>query len=135
MTARPKDVQNIVDAWYDMMAYWREHPDEAVSIMAKRTNSKADAYKKFIAGTRLFNAAEAQAALTQSSKPTSLFNSGKDAAQFLLDQKQIPKLPDYASAIDPIFRQRRGGAGRGQAAALRLHAKVRPDALTAEGSR
>ena len=115
VTARPKDIQAIVDAWYDMMAYWKANPDAAVKIMAQRTNSKPDAYAKFISGTRIFDAAEAQAALTQTEKPTSLFSSGKDAAQFLLDQKQIPKLPDFASAIDPTFVK--DAASRGEGAA------------------
>lgn len=103
VNAHPKDVQNIVDAWYDMMDYWRAHPDESVKIMAKRTNSPVDFYKKFITGTRIFNANEALSALTQSTKPTSLYTSGKDSSQFLLDLKQVPSLPNYAAAIDDTF--------------------------------
>lgn len=109
VTARPQDIQSIVDAWYDSMDWWRAHPDDAVKIMAdtaKDPGTPAEQiafYKSFIKGTRIFSAPEAQAAFTQSGKPTSLFSSGPIITQFLLSQKQIPKLPDYASAIDPTF--------------------------------
>lgn len=112
--ARPKDIQNVVDAWYDMMGWWKTHPDDAVKIMAARTSSPVDFYKNFITGTRLFDATEAQAAFTQSSKPTSLYTSGGQVAQFLMDQKQIPKIPDYASAIDPTFVKAAAAQGEGK---------------------
>ena len=101
--ARSKEVQAIVDSWYDILDYWKANQSAAVKIMADRTNSKPEFYAKFISGTRIFDATEAKAALSSSDKPTSLFVSGKEAAQFLLEQRQIPKLPDYASAIDPSF--------------------------------
>ncbi len=109
VSTRPQDVQGIVDAWYDSMDWWRKNPDAAVQIMAdtaKDPGTPAEQiafYKSFIKGTRIFDASEAQAAFTQSAKPTSLFTSGPSITQFLLDEKQIPKLPDYASAIDQTF--------------------------------
>ena len=78
VTARPQDVQGIVDAWYDSMDWWRKNPDAAVQIMAdtaKDPGTPAEQtafYKSFIKGTRIFDATEAQAAFTQSAKPTSL---------------------------------------------------------------
>ena len=109
VAARPQDIQGIVDAWYDTMAWWRAHPDEAVQIMADTAKDPGTPaqqtafYQGFIKGTRIFDASEAQAAFTKSSKPTSLYESGPSITQFLLAQKQIPKLPDYTSAIDPTF--------------------------------
>ena len=109
ISARPQEIQGIVDAWYDALDWWRAHPDEAVQIMATTAKTPGTPteqtafYKGFIRGTRIFDAAEAQAAFTQSAKPTSLYSSGPSITQFLLTQKQIPKLPDYASAIDPTF--------------------------------
>lgn len=107
--ARPQDVQGIVDAWYDTMAWWRAHPDDAVKIMAdtaKDPGTPAEQvafYKSFIKGTRIFDGPEALAAFTKSDKPTSLYASGPSITQFLLDQKQIPKLPEFTAAIDPTF--------------------------------
>jgi len=107
--ARPKDIQGIVDAWYDTLAWWRAHPDDAVKIMADTakdpgTPAQQDAfYKSFIKGTRIFDGPEALAAFTKSDKPTSLYSSGPSITQFLLTQKQIAKIPDFATAIDPTF--------------------------------
>lgn len=114
--AHPKDVQNIVDAWYDMLGWWKAHPDQAVAIMAKRTDSPVGSYKAFITGTRLFDAPEAQAAFTQSAKPTSLYASGPVISQFLLGltPPQIPKAPDYAAAIDGTFVKAAAAKGLGK---------------------
>ncbi len=118
--AHRPEVQGIVDAWYDSMAWWRAHPDDAVKIMADTAKDpgtpaeQAAFYKSFIQGTRIFDGAEAQAAFTQSAKPTSLYSSGPSITQFLLAQKQIPKLPDFAAAIDPSFIKAAVAKGEGK---------------------
>ena len=107
--ARPQDIQGIVDAWYDTMAWWRAHPDDAVKIMADTAKDPGTPaqqiafYQSFIKGTRIFSGSEALAAFTKSDKPTSLYASGPTITQFLMDQKQIPKIPDFTTAIDPTF--------------------------------
>jgi NitT/TauT family transport system substrate-binding protein len=110
----PQDVQNIVDAWYDMMGWWRAHPAEAVKIMAARTQSDVGFYNKFIIGTRIFSAPEAVAAFTPSAKVTSLNTSGKPICQFLLDEKQIPKIPDYGVTLDGRFVKAAAAKGLGK---------------------
>ena len=109
IAARPQEIQGIVDAWYDSIDWWRAHPDDAVKIMADTAKDPGTPaqqilfYQSFIKGTRIFSGPEAVAAFTQSAKPTSLYSSGPSITQFLLAQKQIPKLPDFVSAIDPEF--------------------------------
>jgi NitT/TauT family transport system substrate-binding protein len=100
---RPKDVQNIVLAWYDAIDWWRANPDKAVAIMAKRTGTSVADYKDFIMGTRILSAPESLAALTKSDKVTSLYVSGKANSDFLMQVKQIDKIPDFEAAIDPQF--------------------------------
>ena len=112
--ARSRDVQNIVDAWYDMMGWWRAHPDQAVTIMAARTKSRPEFYRKFIGGTRVFDASEAVGAFTQSQKPTSLYSSGGQIGQFLLGQNRVTKLPEYAAAVDPRFVRAAAAKGEGR---------------------
>ena len=111
---RSADVQHIVDAWYDMMGWWRAHPDQAVKIMAARTKSRPDFYRKFIAGTRIFDASEAVGAFTLSKKPTSLYSSGGQIGQFLLSQNQVTALPGYAAAVDPRFVRAAAAKGEGK---------------------
>lgn len=113
---RPQDVQNIVDAWYDAIDWWRAHPDEAVKILAKRTDTPVADYQGFIKGTRIFSAPEALAALTRSPELTSLYTSGQSGAEFLMQQQQIPKIPDFAGAIDDQFVKAAVGKGLGKKA-------------------
>ncbi len=56
---RSEEIQKIVDAWYDAMDWWKANPDEAVKILAKRTDTPVADYKSFLMGTRIFSAPEA----------------------------------------------------------------------------
>lgn len=121
---RPQDVQNIVDAWYDAVDWWRAHPDEAVKILAKRTDTPVPDYQNFVKGTRIFSAPEALAAMTKTPELTSLYTSGQSSAEFLVQQQQIPKVPDYAGAIDPQFVQAAVAKGLGKKPPYDYAAKV-----------
>lgn len=108
------EIQGIVDAWYDTMAWWRAHPDQAVTIMAARTSSPVSFYRNFIKGTRIFDGPEAVGAFTRSSKKTSLYESGGPICTFLMQQQQIPKIPKFAAAIDPEFVKAAVAKGEGK---------------------
>jgi NitT/TauT family transport system substrate-binding protein len=112
----PQAIQNIVDAWYDMMEWWRAHPDQAVTIMAARTDSPVSFYKGFIKGTRLFDATEAVHAFKNSPKMTSLYTSGSAICGFLLNVKppQIDTTPNYAATLDPQFVDAAAAKGEGK---------------------
>jgi NitT/TauT family transport system substrate-binding protein len=122
--SRPQDIQNIVDAWYDMMAWWRAHPQEAVKIMAKRTDSPVAFYESFITGTRIFDAPEALGAFTASSKITSLYTSGGQICKFLLQTKQIESMPNYAATLDPKYTKAALSKGLGKAPPYKYTLKV-----------
>jgi len=113
---RPEDVQKIVNAWYDAIDWWKKNPDEAVKILAKRTDTPIADYKSFLMGTRIFSAPESLAAMQKSTKPTSLHMSGKANAEVLMKAKQIPKVPDYGAAIDSQFVKAALDKGLGKAA-------------------
>jgi NitT/TauT family transport system substrate-binding protein len=124
--SRPQDIQNIVDAWYDMMGWWRAHPDAAVTIMAARTNSPVAFYKSFITGTRIFDAPEAVQAFKKTAKMTSLYTSGDAICGFLthVQPPQIDKIPDYGSTLDPTFVDAAAAKGEGKAPPLNYTVKV-----------
>jgi NitT/TauT family transport system substrate-binding protein len=111
--SRPQDIQNIVDAWYDMLGWWRTHPQQACTIMAKRTDSPISFYTKFITGTRIFSGKEAIGAFTKSKKITSLYTSGAQISSFLLTTKQVPKAPDYLSTLDGKYTKAAVAKGLG----------------------
>lgn len=112
--ARADDVQKIVHAWYDAIDWWRAHPDEAVAIMAKRTETPVADYKKFVQGTRIVSAGEALKALTRSDDTLSLYKTGESIAQFLVDAEQVAKVPDYAAAINDRFVKAAAEKGLGK---------------------
>jgi NitT/TauT family transport system substrate-binding protein len=120
VNAQPQAIQGIVDAWYDMEAWWRAHPDQAVKIMAETAQDPGTPaqqiafYKSFIRGTRIFDAVEAKAAFTPSNKPTSLYNSGPSICQFLYKQGQIARIPTFAKSIDPTFIDAAVAKGEGK---------------------
>ena len=100
---RPEDVQKIVLAWYEAVDWWRAHPDEAVAIMAKRTETPVADYQTFVRGTRIVSAAEALQAMTRSEDAASLYKTGESIAQFLVNAEQVARVPDFAAAIDDRF--------------------------------
>ncbi len=114
--SRPQDVQNIVDAWYDAIDWWKKNPDAAIKILAKRTDTPVADYKSFVMGTKIFSAPESLAAMQKSSAPTSLYTSGQSNAEFLVKADQVKSVPDYASAIEPKFVQASLAKGLGKAA-------------------
>jgi NitT/TauT family transport system substrate-binding protein len=116
VTSRPDDVQKIVEAWYDAIDWWKKNPDAAVKILAKRTDTPVADYKSFVMGTRIFSAPQALDAMTKSTKLTSLYTSGKSNAEFLVKAQQVPKVPDYAAAIEPKFVKAAVAEGIGKAA-------------------
>ena len=113
---RPEDVQKIVDAWYEAIDWWKKNPNEAIKILAKRTDTPVADYQSFVMGTRILSAPEALDAMQKSTKPTSLYVSGKDNAELLVKAGQIPKVPDYAAAIEPKFIKASLEKGLGKAA-------------------
>jgi NitT/TauT family transport system substrate-binding protein len=111
---RSDDVQKIVMAWYDAIDWWKANPDKAIAILAKRTDTPVADYKSFVMGTRIFSAPQALDAMQKSTKPTSLYVSGKSNADFLVKAEQVSKVPDYAAAIEPKFVKAAVAAGLGK---------------------
>lgn len=101
---RPKEIQKLVDVWFDVIAFLKSNPDEAVAIMAKVVEQPPDAYKAFMPGTKFF---DLQMNLKSFEKRpddnSSLSGSGKSISEFLVSAGQIKKVPDYDAAIDPTF--------------------------------
>lgn len=114
VNSRDADIQKMVNAFYKSVDWWRENPDKAVAIMAKRTGTLVADYQGFIKGTRILSAPEAMKAMTKSDKPTSLYTSGESISKFLIDAKQMTKMPDYAGAIEPKYTKAAMEAGLGK---------------------
>jgi NitT/TauT family transport system substrate-binding protein len=97
--AKRQELVGMIRAWFDTQAFIRDHPDEAVQIMAKVVGIKPAEYKVFLPGTRFFGSADNQAAF-DASKPQSLVLAGPVIHKFLSDNKLIAGPVDYAAGID-----------------------------------
>lgn len=97
--AKRKDLVGMIRAWFDTEKFIRDNPDEAAKIMAKVVGMKPDEYKVFLPGTRFFDAAANQAALTPAD-PKSLQAVAPTISSFLLEKKLIDGKPDATKGID-----------------------------------
>ncbi len=100
---RSADIQNIVAAWFDVVAFMKSNEDEAVAIMAKVVEQKPADYKQFLPGTKIFDLKANYKAFEKSTGETSLYQSGKEISDFLLSSGMMKKKADYEGALEPKF--------------------------------
>jgi NitT/TauT family transport system substrate-binding protein len=103
VTERADEVQKIVAAWFDAVAFIKSHEDDAIKIMAKVVEQKPEDYKAFLPGTKFFDLDANLKAFEKSSDHTSLAGSGKVIADFLKGVDLIKTVPDYEAALEPKF--------------------------------
>jgi NitT/TauT family transport system substrate-binding protein len=100
---RPKEIQGVVNAWFDVLDFIQKNPKEAVAIMAKKADVKPERYAALLPGTKFFDLKENLIAFEKRADDSSLYGSGATISKFLIDQKAIEKVPDYAAAINSTF--------------------------------
>lgn len=100
LAANRGDFVGMVKAWYDVEAFIREKPNEAIKIMSKIVGLTPDEYKVFLPGTRFFDEKANLGALGSASTPNSLLNVAPTIVTFLEEYKLIEGKPDFAKAID-----------------------------------
>jgi NitT/TauT family transport system substrate-binding protein len=81
---RPGDVQALVDAWYDTLAYIEANPEESLEIMAEAASLTPEEYDSFAAGTTLFSVEEALAAFEDGDDTSSLIFTANLINPFLV---------------------------------------------------
>jgi len=111
LRTRRKDLAGMVQAWWDTVAFIRDHPDEAVQIMAKVVGMKPEDYKVFLPGTRFFDAA-ANAAAFDPRSATGLVAVTPAIADFLLGNKLIDGKPDPGAGLDASLLGAARAAGK-----------------------
>jgi NitT/TauT family transport system substrate-binding protein len=101
LAANRKDYLGMVKAWFDVVRFLKEKPDEAAQIMAKVVGLAPAEYKVFLPGTRFFGERENLEAFGTTADTKSLLGSAPVILKFLDDNKLIEGKPDYAKALDP----------------------------------
>jgi NitT/TauT family transport system substrate-binding protein len=100
---RPEDVKKILNAWFDALDYWRQHPDESLAIMAKAAESPVDEYKKSVESVKIFNLQDNLQAFKEGDSYTSLAYTGRKTGEFLNRVGMLGQIPDMTSIIDGQF--------------------------------
>jgi NitT/TauT family transport system substrate-binding protein len=100
LAANRKDYLGMVRAWFDVVRFLKDKPDEAAKIMAKVVGMEAAEYKVFLPGTRFFGEKENLEAFGAAADSKSLMGSAPVIVKFLDDNKLIEGKPDYAKALD-----------------------------------
>jgi NitT/TauT family transport system substrate-binding protein len=100
LAANRKEYLGMVKAWFDVVKFLQDKPDEAAKIMAKVVGMEPAEYKVFLPGTRFFGPKENLEAFGTASDSKALTGSAPVILKFLDDNKLIEGKPDYAKALD-----------------------------------
>lgn len=100
---RPDDVQKLVGAWFDTLAFIKANPGEAVSIMAKKAGVSVADYQAYDKGTTIFSLEDNLTAFTPGNNTNNLDFEAGEISKFLLSTKLIDKVPDLIGLFEPKF--------------------------------
>ncbi len=93
----------LIAAWFDALAWWRAHPDEALAIMAKYAETPLSDYRVLVNGVRIFTLADNLRAFEEADDFRSLAYTGARTAAFLKEKGLIERIPDVRAILDPSF--------------------------------
>ena len=103
LSAHGDEVQMLIDAWFDTLAFLKSSPAEATAIMAKKGGVSVADYQSYDKGTTLFSLEDNVTAFTPGTTTKSLDFEAKEIATFLLTAKLIDKAPDLSGLFDASF--------------------------------
>ena len=100
---RPEDVQKIVDAWFDALAYFEANPEESIELMAKKAETSVEDFKLGLDSIKIFSLTDNLNAFEEKESYDSLKYTGDKTAVFLKDLEMITSIPDISKALEPKF--------------------------------
>jgi NitT/TauT family transport system substrate-binding protein len=110
LAANRKEYLGMVKAWFDVVKFLKDKPDEAAKIMAKVVDMQPDEYKVFLPGTRFFGEKENLEAFGAASDSKSLLASAPVIVKFLDDNKLIEASRITRRRSTPRWSRRRPSA-------------------------
>jgi len=100
---RPKDVQALVNTWFETLAWIKGNKDAAIGIMAKRGGVTADDYKSYDAGTTIFTRQQNLDAFTPGVTPAHLDFSANKIIDFITSTGLAQQRPSIEGLFDDQF--------------------------------
>jgi len=103
--AHPTEIQELVQTWFDALAWITANPDKAIDIMAKRGGVSAADYKTYDAGTTIFTRQQNLDAFASGSTPANLDYQAQQIGDFLVSTGLAQQKPSVDGLLDPQFVQ------------------------------
>lgn len=100
---RPEDVKKILNAWFDALEYWKQHPEESLQIMAKAAETPLEEYKKSVDSVKIFGLEDNLQAFREADSFTSLVYTGRKTGEFLKSVGMLDRVPDIKRIVDGTF--------------------------------
>jgi NitT/TauT family transport system substrate-binding protein len=101
--SNPKDLDGMIHAYLDGMAYMKSHPDESAKIIGKFMGISAKEVVEQMPGVYNIPQAEMSKAFVKAKSTTSYYASGEIIADLLKTKGQIKTIPPTESTIDAQF--------------------------------
>lgn len=101
--AHPKDIEGVMKAYLDGLAYMKSNPDEAAKIIGKFMGVSAKEAKEQMSGVYNIPLNEMPKAFIKAKETTSYFASGEIIGGILKAKAQIDKIPATEATMDAQF--------------------------------
>lgn len=100
----PEAVQNLVNVWYKTLNYRQQNLQQALAIEAKQAGVSVEEYEALLGGLKWLTPEESLAAFQPGQTTESLIYTAKEASDFMVAQKLLPKAaPPMTDLIDDRF--------------------------------
>jgi NitT/TauT family transport system substrate-binding protein len=100
---RPDDVQAVVEAWFEALAWWQANPAEGNAIIAKYTDLPVEEIAASAEGVKYLTLEENINAFKPGANTTSLYVSGQINVDFLIGTGGLTTAPDLERLFDASF--------------------------------
>lgn len=100
---RGEDVEAFVKSYYEAIDYYKSNKKEAVKIMSKKLEIPTSDWDATVSGLSFNSIDDCIKAFTKSDDSSYVGYNNKTIAEFLVEMKQIDKVPDCDSMYDARF--------------------------------
>lgn len=100
---KPAAIKAMIQGYLDGLAYMQEHPEESAEIIGEVLGVSAEEATEQMAGAYNIPFAEMSKSFAASDDTHSFHGSGAIIAKLLVDNGQIPSVPDFSNTYDAQF--------------------------------
>ena len=100
LEANPEAAKGIAAAWYDALAFMKEHPEEAMDLLAKHLGEKKEDIQSELKNVHFYDQAENKAYFGTKENPGNLYKITKMVSDLWLKHGIIKKAVDAERLID-----------------------------------